>query len=132
MFSPKVQSASNFVGLASEILTKGYKFSRKEKAEKAIEVGLDDVADRGYIIELANAKIQAAEWAGSRGNEKNTAQLLEEAQRIATAYPSVGIKVIKGQELLNEGFNLLHAVGRASKNEPIFISLEWRGQPESQ
>lgn len=64
-------------------------------------MGIDNVPDRDYILELANAKIQAAEWAGSRGNEKNTAQLLEEAQRIATAYPSVTIKVIKGKELLN-------------------------------
>ncbi len=84
---------------------------------------MDDVPDRDYILELAHAKIQAAEWAGSRGDEKNTAQMLEEARRIATAYPSVGIKVIKGQELLNEGFNLLHAVGRASKNEPAFVCL---------
>jgi leucyl aminopeptidase len=58
-------------------LTKGYKFSRKEKPEKGIEIGIDDVLDRDYILELANSKIQAAEWAGSRGNEKNTAQLLE-------------------------------------------------------
>jgi hypothetical protein len=35
-FSPKVQTLSNFAGLASEILTKGYKFSRKEKAEKGL------------------------------------------------------------------------------------------------
>lgn len=36
LFSPKIQTASNFAGLASEILTKSYKFSRKEKAEKAV------------------------------------------------------------------------------------------------
>jgi leucyl aminopeptidase len=42
--------------------------------------------------------------------------MIEEARRIATAYSSVGIRIIKGQELLNDGFNLLHAVGRASKN----------------
>lgn len=34
--------------------------------------------------------------------------------------------------MLNEGFNLLHAVGRASKNEPIFVCLEWKGEPEKQ
>lgn len=33
--------------------------------------------------------------------------------------------------MLNEGFNLLHAVGRASKNEPIFVNLEWNGDKDN-
>lgn len=30
MFSPKIQQVNNFEGLASEIITKSYKFSRKQ------------------------------------------------------------------------------------------------------
>ena len=30
MFSPKIQKVNNFEGLASEIITKSYKFSRKQ------------------------------------------------------------------------------------------------------
>jgi hypothetical protein len=50
------------------VLTKAYKFSRKEKDEKPVQVGLKEIKGREYIIELAKAKIQAAEWANSRGD----------------------------------------------------------------
>lgn len=32
---------------------------------------------------------------------------------------------------MKEGFRLMHAVGRASKNEPIFINLKYHGNPDS-
>lgn len=42
------------------------------------------------------------------------------------------MNVIKGDDLLNEGFRLMHAVGRASKNKPTFINLSYEGNPSSQ
>jgi len=36
-----------------------------------------DIPDREYVFELAKAKIKAAEWANSRGNEANTAFILK-------------------------------------------------------
>lgn len=35
-FSKNIKSSHNFAGIASEILTKGYKFSRKQKDEKGV------------------------------------------------------------------------------------------------
>jgi len=32
---------------------------------------------------------------------------------------------------VNEGFRLLHAVGRASKNTPAFVNLAYNGNPDS-
>ena len=32
---------------------------------------------------------------------------------------------------MNEGFRLLHAVGRASKNTPAFVNLAYNGNPDS-
>ena len=39
--------------------------------------------------------------------------------------------VIKGDDLLTEGFRLMHAVGRASLNQPIFINLSYNGNPNT-
>lgn len=39
--------------------------------------------------------------------------------------------VISGDDLIKEGFRLLHAVGRASKNEPTFVNLSYKGIPDS-
>ena len=41
------------------------------------------------------------------------------------------IKIFNGDALLNEGFRLLHAVGRASKNSPAFVNLSYKGNPDS-
>ena len=38
---------------------------------------------------------------------------------------------IKGDKLLDEGFRLMHAVGRASRNESIIINLSYNGNPKS-
>ena len=56
------------MGIASEVLMRGYKFSRKEKDEKQIELALGDIPDRNYVLELVQSKMRAAEWANSRGN----------------------------------------------------------------
>jgi len=55
---------------------KGYKFSRKEKPEKEVEISLENIAQQNYILELVNAKIRAAELANSRGDEINTIEML--------------------------------------------------------
>lgn len=78
-FSNQIRQSSNFLGLASEILAASYKFSRKEKDEKSLEIKVGDIPERDYVLQLASAKIQAAEWANSRGNEANTAYLLAQA-----------------------------------------------------
>jgi hypothetical protein len=64
------------LGIATEVLMKSYKFSRKEKPEKEIEISLENIAQRDYILELVNAKIRAAELANSRGNEVNTIEMV--------------------------------------------------------
>jgi leucyl aminopeptidase len=55
----------------------------------------------------------------------------EIAEKFAAEY-KVDITVISGDDLLKEGFRLLHAVGRASKNEPVFVNLSYRGNPTSE
>ena len=47
------------------------------------------------------------------------------------AETGVGITVIKGDDLVKEGFRLMHAVGRASRNAPTFINLKYHGNPDS-
>jgi len=65
------------LGIASEVLVKGYNFSRKQKEEKAVELALqEDTPSKDYLIELANSKIRAAEWANSRGNQATTHYML--------------------------------------------------------
>ena len=43
----------------------------------------------------------------------------------------VKLTVIKDEELLKNGFRLMHAVGRASIHPPTFINLSYNGNPDS-
>ena len=44
---------------------------------------------------------------------------------------SLEITVFKGKELLDNGFRLMHAVGRASDNEPTFVNIKYNGNKDS-
>lgn len=47
-----------------------------------------------------------------------------ETRKVATEY-GFEIQVTTGTELLNKGFNSIHAVGRASQSEPRLIDMRW-------
>ncbi len=42
--------------------------------------------------------------------------MLQQAEKLAEKYPGLKLITIKGNDLLNEGLRLMHAVGRGSKN----------------
>ena len=39
--------------------------------------------------------------------------------------------MLKGNELLDNGFRLMHAVGRASRYEPTFVNIKYNGNKDS-
>jgi leucyl aminopeptidase len=41
------------------------------------------------------------------------------------------VRVIKGQQLLDERMGLFHAVGRAAVSEPRLVMVHYQGDPES-
>jgi leucyl aminopeptidase len=100
-----------FLGDRAEELLRSPEFAFYEK------VGLS----KNYARDLANG----------RPNAVNTEFFLEEARLLSKLYPQVELKHLIGEELLKEGLNLHHAVGRASKNPPILINLTYRGNPQS-
>ena len=55
---------------------KGYKFSRKEKDENSVNIAVNSIAKKDYILELVKSKIRAAEWANTRANEATTSFML--------------------------------------------------------
>ena len=81
------------------------------------------------MIALVKSKMQAAEWANSRADEATTGYMLDQALQVAKETSGIKVTVIKGKELLTEGFRLMHAVGRASEHEPAMVSLEYKGDP---
>lgn len=132
-FSPKVQELPNFLGVASDLLCKAHKFSRKEKPSTPTKINIKSTTQSiDQILNLVESKLRSKEWANGRGDIEGTPQyFIGQAKRMAETY-GVKVVVIQGDELVEKGFRLLHAVGRASVNQPAFVNLSYNGNPDSQ
>jgi len=80
---------------------------------------------------LVESKLRSKEWANGRGDIEGIPQyFINQAKRISE---NNGVKLVvyQGDELLEQGFRLLHAVGRASINQPAFVNLSYNGNPDA-
>ena len=113
------------------MLAAAYSFSRKEKSPEQVTLQVEEFANREYVEQLMWAKIRSQEWANMRGDEATPEFFENKCTRLAKEL-GVSLQIIKGNDLLKDRFNLLHAVGRASDHTPSFINLAYNGNPDSQ
>ena len=59
------------------------------------------------------------------------AYLSLKAKQIALDFDNMHTRVIENRELIEEGLNLIHAVGKGSNNKPALIVIEYIGNPSS-
>jgi leucyl aminopeptidase len=75
--------------------------------------------------------MRSKEWANGRGDIEGVPQyFISQAERISKQY-GAKLVVYEGDQLLEQGFRLVHAVGRASINKPAFVNLSHNGNPKS-
>ena len=43
----------------------------------------------------------------------------------------VEIQYFQGEDLLKENLNMVHAVGKGSRNPPVMVNLFYKGNPQS-
>lgn len=132
-FSAGVSKLDDYWGIASDLLTSAYKFTRKQNPAKPLIVSVDSATpEHQQIIKLVQAKNRSKEWGNSRGDKDGVPSYFEGiAQDLAAKNEKISLTIIKGDDLLEKEFRLMHAVGRASKNEPVFINLRYQGNPDS-
>jgi leucyl aminopeptidase len=133
----KVSSGStesvDYLGNLSDFLSSAYKFSRKSKKYVPPVISVVNTAPLlTRIIGLAETRNQTREWANGRGDIEGTPKYFKEIAESFAKEQKLDITVISGDDLLKEGFRLLHAVGRASHNEPCFVNLSYKGNPNSE
>ena len=131
-FSKGSAEVPDYHGYASDMLTNAYKFSRKEKPKAHITVSIDAASqDYDLIVSLVVAKNRSKELANSRGDEDGVPQYFEKLSVEFAKKNNLDYTIFCGDELVKERFNLMHAVGRASKNKPVFVNIKYNGNPES-
>lgn len=123
---------SDYLGLLTDFLSSAYRFNRKSKRSPAPVISLlSTVPQVHYLIDLCTTRNQTREWGNGRGDVEGTPQFFSAIAEAFGKEHGVDVTVISGDDLLKEGFRLLHAVGRASVNKPAFVNLAYHGNPDS-
>lgn len=82
-------------------------------------------------INLANSTLFTRNLANERPNTANCDYLEEVAAGLAKGKDNVTMEVIKGEELLDKGLNLIYSVGKSAETAPRMIILTYKGNEES-
>lgn len=122
----------HYLGYVSDFLSSVHQFDRKEKRSTLPLILIDKASPKIHrAINLAEAKNKSKELANGRGDIEGTPQYFKILAREFSLKHSLRLTMFSGKELLQEGFRLMHAVGRGSENEPVFINIAYEGNPES-
>ncbi|TMJ03273.1 MAG: leucyl aminopeptidase family protein [Alphaproteobacteria bacterium] len=105
-----------------------HKFTRYRKAEPGgARLELPDGVDGAELSRIAEGVIFARDLINTPANDLGPAELAEAAQALATRH-GAAFNVIVGDDLLQQNFPLIHAVGHASPRAPRLIDIAW-GDP---
>ncbi|MEW5424416.1 leucyl aminopeptidase family protein [Amorphus sp. 3PC139-8] len=121
-----------FDDLAMSVLAfalSGYRFERY-RSEKPAAVQLvmpSDIARPDLAREIEAVRL-VRDLVNTPANDLGPAEIADAAQRLAERYDA-SVSVVEGQAL-EEGFPMVHAVGKASPRAPLLIDLQW-GAPDA-
>jgi leucyl aminopeptidase len=103
-----------------------YRFDRYKKMATALpKLWLDKgISNPEELYALARATAFGRDLISTPANDMGPEQIAEAAQALAAAHDAP-CRVITGDELLNENFPMVHAVGRASTQAPRLVDFSW-------
>jgi len=103
-----------------------YRFERyaSKKKEGGARLVLPESFDRAALESAATASFLVRDLINTPTNDLGPAELEQAARDLAAEFGAdVGSTV--GEELLEENFPMVHAVGRASVGEPRIVDMRW-------
>jgi leucyl aminopeptidase len=105
-----------------------YRFIRYRKADVPdVRLVPPEGVDAAEITEIADAAMLARDLVNTPSNDMGPAELARAAQTVAERF-GASFTCIIGEDLLQQNFPLIHAVGMASSRAPRLIELIW-GDP---
>ncbi len=115
--------AANAAGLGWALGS--YRFERyARKNGPASKLVLPAAADKGWIGEQAAALYLVRDLINTPASDMGPGELASEARSLARKFKAK-VKVIVGDDLLQQDFPMVHAVGRASSRAPRLIDMSW-------
>jgi leucyl aminopeptidase len=105
-----------------------YRFTRYRKADVSeVRLVTPEGVDAAEIAGIAEAAMLARDLVNTPSNDMGPAELARAAQTVAERF-GASFTCIVGEDLLQQNFPLIHAVGMASSRAPRLIELIW-GDP---
>jgi leucyl aminopeptidase len=102
-----------------------YKFDRYVKPSTADRVLVTpDWLDQHWLDTMISAETLCRDLVNTPSNDMGPAELEQAARDLAKRY-NADLNVIIGQDLIDQNFPMVHAVGRASSRGPRLIDLRW-------
>ena len=103
-----------------------YEFSRykENSGGKVIKLIVDDEKALEEARRLSDAHYLARDLINTPANDMGPLELSNAVKGVADEY-GASFKETVGDKLLDDNFPLIHAVGRASDNEPRLIDMTW-------
>ena len=97
-----------------------YKAGRGPRARLKAPAGTDS----GRLLAIAEAEALTRDLIHTPASDMGPEELEAAAQSLAGQF-GAKLQVVRGDDLLDEGYPLIHAVGRASTRPPRLLDLEW-------
>ena len=105
-----------------------YRFARyRETDGKTVRLELPEGADGDDLTRIVEGVCLARDLINTPANDMGPADLEYAARKLGTEH-GASVHAIVGDDLLKEGFPLIHAVGRAADRPPRLIDITW-GEP---
>ena len=102
-----------------------YRFTRYRKTEpRSIKLDLPQDIAREELEHIVEGVTLARDLINTPANDMGPAQLEQAARKLAARHAAT-ITAVVGDELLEQNFPLIHAVGRAAAAAPRLIDLAW-------
>ncbi len=101
-----------------------YRFESYRSAPPAPRLVLPEAADAGEVERQVAAASLTRDLINTPANDLGPDALEARARELATRH-DMSVAVIKGDDLLEQNFPMIHAVGRASAQAPRLIDLRW-------
>jgi leucyl aminopeptidase len=101
-----------------------YRFVRYGKGGNEVRLELPQAADGADISRIVEAVYLARDLINTPANDMGPSELADAAATLARRHGAT-IRTVVGDELIEENFPLIHAVGRASARAPRLIDMSW-------
>lgn len=109
-----------------------YKFDRylKDKKNRSVNLIVPKNSNFEYVCSMVRGTSLTRDLVNTPTCDMGPPELSDAAKELANAY-NAKISVTVGEELLDNGFETIHTVGRAAEKEPRLIDISWGNKSSS-